>query len=124
MMADSPTRGPSFGELAAIRMVLWDAVNYLTDDKRTLLYEVISSVVADMRVRWGSEPSNDFRTDLLDELQKIAFRLAQCQELPEGHAERVSAFVCIRCDVFATGHGASLSCPSCGTADWLEAWFI
>ena len=124
-MPSHDTDRRSIAELAATRMALWDAVKYLTEDKRELLYDVVSGVVADMRARWGSEPSSGFKKGFLDELEKIKFRLAQRHEFRRGHDEtgfEQSEFVCIRCDVFAVGHGSSLSCPSCGTADWLELW--
>ncbi len=113
------------GSLYATRSVLWKAVDYLTDEQRELLYDIFKGTLADLRASWGSEPSSVFKTGFLDELEKIKFRLAQRHEFRRGHDEtgfEQFELVCIQCDVFAVGHGSSLSCPSCGTADWLEAW--
>ncbi len=61
MTNSSPDRESSTNAvLAATRMVLWDAVKHLTDERRDLLYDAIDGILGDMRVRWGSEPSDDF----------------------------------------------------------------
>ena len=67
-----------------------------------------------------------FRMDFLNELERIKFRLAQRQQFrgSDQTGPKQAEFVCIKCDVFATGHGSSLSCPSCGTSEWLEMWRI
>ena len=112
------------GSLYATRSVLWKAVDYLSDEQRELLYDIFKGTLADFRAR-ASESSSVFRHEILDELEKITFRLAQRAQFREGYGERSLMYlVCIRCDVIAVGHGSSLSCPSCGTATWLEAWYI
>ena len=128
-MADSSAARESSTNavLAATRMVLWDAVKHLTDESRDLLYDAIDGIISDFRIRWGSEPLDDFRMNFLDELERIKFRLAQRQQFRGSHDEpgpKQAEFVCIKCSVFATGHGSSLSCPSCGTSEWLEMWRI
>ena len=124
MGSEVPRSDP--GSLYATRSVLWKAVDFLTDEQRELLYDIFKGTLADLRASWGSESGSVFGNDLLDELEKITFRLAQSPKLREGDGNRspVREFVCIRCDVMAIGHGSSLSCPSCGTATWLEAWYI
>ena len=123
MGSEVPRSDP--GSLYATRSVLWKAVDYLSDEQRELLYDIFKGTLADLRASWGSESGSVFGNDFLDELEKITFRLAQRAQFREGYGERSLMYlVCIRCDVIAVGHGSSLSCPSCGTATWLEAWYI
>ena len=109
------------GVLVATRRVLWDAVERLPSHERTALRDDLSADVTELRRRWGGDLT-PFRADVLDELERIAFRLRHPKKLGGSHesGEHKGSFFCIKCEAIATGSGMEISCPVCGGIEWLE----
>lgn len=112
------------GEMTATRMVLWEAVRRLPDDRADELEHEHVELLRSMRERWDQDPSG-FQTAFLDELESITHHLRYRHRLTErsdadGDAGGVDlAFVCGRCDTFPLA--ADDMCPACGTSKWFVA---
>lgn len=118
------------GKLIATRTALQSALNLLPIDQVRILHDSQSGTLADLTQLWSSRGAlSDFQEDYLNELRRIAFRLAyRLNRMESGESVGVPAdtadlqFFCIQCNMPTPYLGpGNTVCPTCGSNEFLEA---
>ena len=117
------------GRLVAVRSVLESALNLLTREQLQFLHEVEAGTLSDLRARWGGRTPDDFTSGILEEYDRLTFRLLhKVHLLDTGQTEsrRGDAtdrqFFCRKCEMPAVPplDLANSRCPKCGGYEFLE----
>ena len=110
------------GALVATRSALEDALRIMSADQKETLLELLSARLSGLREHWSESPS-DFQSSIMEELERIEFRLRHEDKLRPSHdsAEQKGYFICRKClTTIIPSDLETMVCPKCGTADGLE----
>ncbi len=117
------------GSLVAARSVLESALNLLTREQLQFLHEVEAGTLNDLRALWGGRTPEDFRSGILEEYDRLMFRLRHKVHLLDTgqresrHSDATDRqLFCRKCEMPAVPplDLANSRCPKCGGDEFLE----
>ena len=112
------------GQLVATRMMLWGAVDRLSEEQADELADLEAMNVESLRRLWGPTFS-DHQKGIVDELEFLMLRLRHrfnFSERDDPTLQEVTE-ICLKCETFPILRGTAedkLSCPVCKTSRWLH----
>ena len=110
----------------ALRTAYRSALSLMTEEQRAVLLDTLAGTEADLGRSW--EPATDSQQDILNGLKVEQLILRSLKDELRRQRDpsepRDLYLVCAACDTTLINAGIENVCPSCGNADWLEAFFV
>ena len=99
--------------------VLKEALTLLTPQQRADLADRLSALFAGVSDLWPVETRIDFEHALVDEYERILFRIGQMNQVGKGRETGIqkSYFLCIKCNIPVIAIDTNTLCPGGGTAN-------
>ena len=92
------------------------ALRLMSPQQRAALLDELSALFAGIAERWPPDSRSDFQRELVNELERITFRLRHKEPFRPSDDARTQKpyFVCIKCKIPIIAADSDLVCPDCG----------
>lgn len=110
------------GQLSVTGSLLKDALTLLTHQQRADLADRLAALITSLNGRWPVDSRSDFQRGMMDEYERVLFRLRQMNKVSKTDEASLQKFyfLCIKCDIPVIAIDADTVCPGCGTVTWFE----